>query len=119
MTTPLTIRVFDAVDTMDTKRFASYFSQESSIRFGNNPVLVGRDIVESGTAEFLGTLDGIKHEVVREWVLGDDTIVELTVTYTRKDGGEVTIPSLAAWSVDDEGLIDDYRVFFDVTPVFA
>ncbi len=68
---------------------------------------------------FFATIDGMRHDIVNEWVVGTDTIVELTVTYTRKDGRRVAIPVASIWTVGDSGLIDEYRVFFDLAPVFA
>jgi ketosteroid isomerase-like protein len=56
---------------------------------------------------------------VKEWTVGDDTIVELKVTYDRKDGQQVTIPCATIFHTDAAGKIDDYRVFFDVAPIYA
>jgi hypothetical protein len=41
------------------------------------------------------------------------------VHYERLDGGEVTIPVVSAWTVDDQARITDYRVDFDLAPVYA
>jgi hypothetical protein len=119
MTSDKTIAVFHAVDTLDAKGFAEFFADNGSITFGNNPAFEGRETVESGTAAFLDTIDGIGHEIVNEWVVGNDTVVELKVTYHRKDGQSVTIPAVSIWNYDGNGLIESYRVFFDVAPVFA
>jgi hypothetical protein len=117
--TALTREVFGAVDSLDSPAFAAFFAPDGRITFGNSPALEGRETVEAGTAGFLGSIDGIHHEVVHEWNVGADTIVELQVTYTRKDGNLVTIPAVSIWTVDAAGLITDYRVTFDTTPVFA
>jgi hypothetical protein len=119
MTSAKTIAIFQAVDTLDAKGFAEFFAKDGKITFGNNPAYEGRETVESGTAGFLDTIDGIGHEIVNEWVVGNDTVVELKVTYHRKDGQSVTIPAVSIWNFDADGLIDSYRVFFDVAPVFA
>ncbi|MFR9772755.1 nuclear transport factor 2 family protein [Nocardia sp. SC052] len=119
MTSALTAAVFHAVDTLDSKAFAGLFAHDGKTTFGNGPVLEGREAVEAGTVGFFGMLSGMHHEIVHEWVVGNDTIVELVVTYTRKDGREVSIPVVSIWTVGDSGLIDSYRVFFDVAPVFA
>ncbi|MFX0574551.1 nuclear transport factor 2 family protein [Nocardia nepalensis] len=115
----MTAAAFQAVDTLDAEGFAELFSPDGKVTFGNVPTLEGRDAVEAGCAGFFGTIDGMHHDIVNEWVVGKDTIVELTVTYTRKDGRKVSIPVVSIWTVDDSGLIDEYRVFFDLAPVFA
>lgn len=53
------------------------------------------------------------------WVSGDDHIAELSVSHDPLDGAQVTIPVVSIWRAADDGLIEDYRVFFDLTPVFA
>ncbi|MFF1821648.1 hypothetical protein ACFVWG_30375 [Kribbella sp. NPDC058245] len=47
------------------------------------------------------------------------TIAETDVTYTGLDGKDVTVPAISIWDIDDAGLITDYRIFVDLTPVFA
>ncbi|WP_433734083.1 nuclear transport factor 2 family protein [Nocardia sp. CA-129566] len=119
MTSALTAAALQAVDSLDAKGFAEHFAPDGKITFGNIPTLEGRNAVEAGCAGFFGTIDGMHHDIVNEWVVGKDTIVELVVTYTRKDGRKVPIPVVSIWTIADSGLIDEYRVFFDLTPVFA
>lgn len=40
------------------------------------------------------------------------------MTYTRKDGGTVTVPVVTIYRPAG-GLIDNYRVFIDLAPLFA
>ena len=40
------------------------------------------------------------------------------MTYTRKDGATVTVPVVTIYRASGE-LIDDYRVFIDLAPLFA
>jgi hypothetical protein len=56
---------------------------------------------------------------VNDWVVDGSTIVETAVTYDRLDGRSVTIPVVSIWHATDAGMIDDYRVFFDMDPVYA
>ncbi|MGV9817543.1 nuclear transport factor 2 family protein [Nocardia xishanensis] len=119
MTNALTATALRAVDALDAKGFAELFAPGGKITFGNVPTLEGRDAVEAGCVGFFATIDGMRHDIVNEWVVGNDTIVELTVTYTRKDGRKVAIPVVSIWTVGNSGLIDEYRVFFDLAPVFA
>ncbi|WP_433526814.1 nuclear transport factor 2 family protein [Nocardia pseudovaccinii] len=115
----MTTAALQAVDSLDAKGFAEYFAPDGKITFGNVPPLEGRNAVEAGCAGFFGAIGGMQHDIVNEWVVGTDTIVELAVTYTRKDGRKVSIPVVSIWTVGDGGLIDEYRVFFDLAPVFA
>jgi hypothetical protein len=65
------------------------------------------------------TVKGLRHAIVSEWHEQGDTVLELGITYDRLDGKQVTIPVVTIYHRRDDGLIDDYRVFFDLAPVFA
>ena len=54
-----------------------------------------------------GTLDVAVHD--------DGTA---TVTYTRKDGTTIALPVVTIYRGEGE-LIEDYRIFMDVAPLFA
>ncbi len=62
--------------------------------------------------------DGVRHDLVAQWDEGDAVIAESQVTYTRKDRQRVTIPVVTIYRSTGD-LIDDYRVFIDLAPVFA
>jgi hypothetical protein len=119
MTSGFNVEVFDYVDSADSVGFSKLFSPEGRLRFANGEPMVGRDAIEAGCRGFFSTIKGMHHTVVREWVSGADAIAELSVGYDRLDGGSVTIPVVSIWHRGDDGLIDDYRVYFDLAPVFA
>ena len=48
----------------------------------------------------------------------DTTIVQLEATHTRLDDGKVMLPAVTIYRRGAE-LIDDYRVFVDLAPVYA
>jgi ketosteroid isomerase-like protein len=118
-TRPYTRNVFATNDAMDVATIASLFAEDGRVVLGNGQPLVGIDEIRTGTTAFFGTIAGLHHEIVKEWNVGDDTIVELKVTYDRKDGQQVTIPCVTIFHTDAAGKIDDYRVYFDVAPIYA
>ena len=106
------------IDSMDARAFASHLSEECVLRYANNDEVVGRDAIETAIAGFYGTVKGLRHDVVEEWNVGDATILQFEVTYTRLDERQVTVPAVTICRRGDE-LIDDYRIFIDLTPVYA
>ncbi|MEN4476233.1 nuclear transport factor 2 family protein [Mycolicibacterium cosmeticum] len=119
MTVPTTAKVFAIVDAMDLQSLGDLFSERGSLIFANRPALVGADEIRQGVGCFYDTIAGLQHTIIGEWTVGADTIIELSVTYHRHDGGEVTIPAATMWRVDSSGKIDSYRVYFDLAPVYA
>lgn len=118
-TRPSTRDLFATVDTMDVPAIATLFAEGSRVVFGNGQPLVGLDEIRAGITAFYKTIAAVRHRIVNEWNIGDDAIVEFEVTYDRKDGRQVAIPCVTIFHTDADGKIDDYRVFFDVAPIYA
>jgi ketosteroid isomerase-like protein len=118
-TRPRTRNVFAMTDAMDISAVVALFATDARVVFGNGQPMVGVDEIRAGTTAFYDTIAGLHHAIVNEWNFGNDTIVELKVTYDRKDGQHVTIPCVTIFHTDAAGKIDDYRVYFDVAPVYA
>jgi SnoaL-like domain len=118
-TRPNTHSVFAMIDAMDVATITSLFARDGQVVFGNGQPFIGTDEIRTGTTAFFDTIAGLHHAIVKEWIVGDDTIVELTVTYDRKDRRKVTIPCVTIFHTDAAGKIDDYRVYFDVAPIYA
>jgi hypothetical protein len=111
--------VFRAIDSMDPAATANLLAEDAHMRFGNADPFVGREAVIAGATTFFGAIRKIRHTIRNVWTVGADTIAETDVTYTRHDGKDVTIPVVSIWRVGVDDRIEDYRVFYDVTPVFA
>jgi hypothetical protein len=118
-TRPHTRKFFATVDTMDVAGIAPLFTDHGRVVFGNSQPMVGIDEIRTGITGFFATIAGLRHEIVNEWNVGDDAIFELKVTYERKDGQQVTIPCVTIFHTDDADKIDDYRVYFDVAPIYS
>ena len=115
----LTTRVFAAVDARDAKAFAEFFAGNGRLVFGNGEPMVGAHAIAEGIGRFFTTIDGLRHQVRNEWVVGPDTVVELLVTYDRLDGRSVTLPAVSIWHLGNDDLIDDYRIYIDLAPLYA
>ena len=113
-----TTEVFADVDRMDATAFASHLAKDCLLRFGNADELAGREAIEEGIAGFFTTINGISHQIVDQWAVEGTTIIQLEATYTRKDDRKVTLPAVAVWRRGGD-LIDDYRIYVDLAPVYA
>jgi ketosteroid isomerase-like protein len=116
---PHTRDFFAMVDSMDVATITALFAEDARVAFGNSQPFVGIEDIRTGLTAFFDTIAGLRHEIVKEWNVGDDAIFELKVAYDRKDGQQVTIPCVTIFHVDAAGKIDAYRVYFDVTPIYA
>jgi hypothetical protein len=119
MPNELTQRVFQTVDTMRLDSIAALYAEDARMVFGNAEPLVGREAITAGIQGFFSTINSLQHQIVNDWHIGADTIAETEVTYRRLDDKNVTVPVVSIWHTRDDGLITDYRVFFDLTPVYT
>jgi hypothetical protein len=115
--------LFDAVDALDARAFAERFTEDGTFRFGNAPAVAGRQRIEESVAAFFSAIGGLKHNIVGvwsgAWESGAVTSVETTVTYRRKDATVTdAIPVTSTLRMRGD-LIADFRVFADISPVFA
>jgi limonene-1,2-epoxide hydrolase len=108
--------LFADIDSMDPDAFARHLAEDVSFRFGNADPVIGRDNVRDTWAGFCEGIAGVSHDVVEQWNETAATIVEATVTYTRKDNSTVSLPVVTIYRGDGE-LISDYRIFMDVAPL--
>src|SRR5262245_57073543 len=115
--------LFHAVDALNATAFAERFTEEGTFRFGNAPAVAGRRQIEESVAGFFSTIGGLKHEIVGvwsgAWEGGAVTSVETTVTYRRRDATVTdAIPVTSTLRMRGD-LLADFRVFADISPVFA
>jgi len=111
-------QLFSDIDSMEPERFTSHLADDVTMRFGNAEPIHGRDAVRDTWAGFCGGIDGVSHADGRRWESEEGTVVEAEVTYTRKDGGTVTVPVVTIYREGDGGIVD-YRILIDLAPLFA
>jgi hypothetical protein len=122
-TDPLVSDVFDSIDGMDAAGFAKAFTENGSFTFGNAEPVVGREGIVATVAGFFSSIGGLRHEISGvwsgTWEGGDVKSVEGNVNYTRKDGSMVPpIPAVSTLRLRGD-LIEDYRIFVDLAPLFS
>ena len=115
---PAREQLFADIDSMEPERFAAHLADDVTMRFGNAEPIHGRDAARSAWAAFCDELRGVRHDVLGQWKVDEVTIVEATVTYTRHDGGQVTVPVVTIYR-ERGSLINDYRIYIDLAPLFA
>jgi len=111
--------IFALIDQLDAHAVAALFAEDAVMVFGNNDQLLGRAAILAGNTAMLAHIKGLRHVVRQEWTVDDTTIAVTDVTYTRRDDKQVTVPAVSIWRVDGDGLIAEYRVYYDLAPLFA
>lgn len=111
--------VFAAVDSRNGDAFAQFFAANGSFVFGNAEPVTGPAAIAASTDQFFAMISGLSHAIHDVWETGRTVIVHLLVTYTRKNGSQVSLPCTSVWQGDADGKIANYQIYMDITPVFA
>jgi ketosteroid isomerase-like protein len=111
--------MFATSDTMDAEATAEFMTEDIELRFANADPVIGKPSYLETATEFLGSLKAIRHDLHHVWVVEDQvTASEMDVHYERLDGSKLSVPAAVIHRFRD-GLIADYRIFADITPLHA
>jgi ketosteroid isomerase-like protein len=111
-------RVFATFDAKDVSTLSAFMTDDVALRLGNAEMIKGKTGFVDAVNAFLGSIAGVRHEILTVYSDGDAAIVEFDVHYTRRDGEIVTLPCCNVFRLRD-GLIAEYRSYIDATPVYA
>lgn len=109
--------VYDRADALDAEGYAQFFEEDGTFTLANNPPMRGPAEITAGVTQFFGTIAGMRHEFLRTYQIGDTEIMEAAVTYTRKDGTQITLPGMAV-CVRNLDKIRESRSYIDIGPLF-
>jgi Domain of unknown function (DUF1857)/SnoaL-like domain len=111
-------RYYEVVDAMDLEAFKAMHSKNARVIFANYPAAEGPDQIAGAIGQFWSTIGGLKHNFVNRWDNPDESILEVAVDYTRKDGSSVTLPCVAILKPEGDK-VGELRIFIDVAPIYA
>ncbi|GAX38303.1 nuclear transport factor 2 family protein [Nodularia sp. NIES-3585] len=114
--------VFATIDQMKVEEFVAFFTEDAQFRFGNTDTVFGKQEIRVAITEFFSSIQGLNHNITGvwkgKWPMGDVVSVEANVTYIRQDGIVVILPATSTLRLKGN-LIQDYRIFMDISPVFT
>jgi len=111
-------RVLAVVDAGDAAAFVELLTPDAQFRFGNAPVVVGREAIRTVAAAFFAAIASSKHGVLGTWNGAATAVCEGEVTYTRHDGSTVNVPFVNVFELRGEK-IAAYRIYIDNSSLFT
>ena len=106
-------------DQLDLPLLMRWFGPDIDLRLANVPPIAGRAAVEATFADFWLGIKGMRHRREQLVTDGDTAFQGSQVTYTRLDGGEVTMPVASHLRRDAAGLLDRLWIYIDLGPLYA
>jgi len=110
---------FKDADKKDIDALAPWFGEGITVRFGNNPPIHGREAVTETFRQFFQGIAAMRHDRDTVIVDGDSICSAATVTYTRLDGSQVSMPAASVLHRDAGGKLDKLNIYIDINPLFA
>lgn len=109
---------FADVDAMRLDEFVDRHTDDAVVSFNDNPPAQGKEAIRGTIGGFWEMIDGLSHSILRRYEDGDTVILESDVTYTRKDGQQVTVKTASVLHRDGDK-VDRLAFYNDPTPIFA
>jgi ketosteroid isomerase-like protein len=113
--------LFAALDAGAVEDALSLMTEDITFRFGSSDPVVGHAAIASQFTTMAGAIASMSHRLCAVWTTGEPdpaVICEMTVTYCRHDGSELTLPCANVFRLKGRR-IADYRIYMDVNPVFT
>lgn len=111
-------KLFKAIDGKDSEAFSQFLADDMVFRFGNAETVTGRKRVVETVYGFFQSIASLRHEILHIWEQGNTVICHGKVTYTRLDGGILSVPFANIFTVKDS-LISGYLIFVDISALYG
>lgn len=112
---------YAAVDERDLAKMASYLDPDIELIVGNGAPVRGLGPVQKLVADSAERLRGTSHEIhaFHHDVASNRMIIEVATVFRRLDDRLVAVPAVGIAHFNSNKLIDKYRIYADLAPVWA
>src|SRR5258705_10615076 len=85
--------LLSAVDAAGFDVIEALVAEDVHFRFGNAEPTTTRSELLAAAQSFRTGIDGLRHDLLDLWEIGDDVVgATMDVTYRRRDGRDLTLP---------------------------
>jgi ketosteroid isomerase-like protein len=118
-TIDLLTEYYGAMESNDPRRYGTYYADDMSLTFGNDPTITGRENVVAAFTEVLKRVRSLRQDVVNVWEQnGGVVIYESVGVWNLFDGRKISINACTVLTLVD-GKFADQRIYVDNAPVLA
>jgi ketosteroid isomerase-like protein len=118
-TIDLLTEYYGAMESNDPRRYGTYYADDMSLTFGNDPTITGRENVVAAFTEVLKRVRSLRQDVVNVWEQnGGVVIYESVGVWNLFDGRKIAINACTVLTLVD-GKFADQRIYVDNAPVLA
>ena len=107
---------FAMVDTRDVDEFLTWYHDDASFRFANQPPARGKDAIRQVLEQFYRSITSMRHEKTGCWADADSGAFEAIAHFVTTEGVTADLPAVSTLRVRD-GLVHEFRFVMDATPI--
>lgn len=112
-------QLLHVLDAKDLPRYITFFRPDATIMVNNGtPTMKGTDVIQQGLGGFWQTFGSLEHEELNVYGTDKRFVHEALNHFTTLDGRKVTTRAVAFIDRDEEGRIEELRLYGDRSPVF-
>ncbi len=109
--------LFEAIDSKDAARFATFINEDGTFIFGNAPEVVGRSNIFNAVDEFFKSIKSINHTIDGSIQNETELAIYGTSEYTRHNGTKLLTPFCNIFKFKN-GLIQKYQIYIDLSQLY-
>ena len=109
---------FAMVDRRDLDEFLTWYADDASFRFANQPPAHGKAEIRQALEQFYELITDMRHEQTGLWADADSGAFEAIAHFETKSGKSLALPAVSTLRVRN-GLIYEFRFVMDAAPIMA
>jgi ketosteroid isomerase-like protein len=108
-------------ETFNVPEAMKLFASNATYQFGNYPPAVGiEQIKQAAASSHMDFIKSATFDVKNMFEAGGDVVTcEMDITYVTTDGRTIRLPCADLFRFDDQGLVQEMKIFMDAGPLFA
>ena len=111
-------KIFAADESLDLEAFVALLARDAVMRVGAGPDVRGHPAIRSLVKGlFAAQRMGIKHHLIRTWPGRPVMAYQAEAAMALADGRDLVLPYVNVLTLDETGMITDYRVHIDMSPL--
>ncbi|PXY02008.1 hypothetical protein DF185_04990 [Marinifilum breve] len=107
----------NALDSKNLEKVLEYLSDDCVLIAGNGEAVNGKENIGKVFEGFFPAVKSTAHDVTDIFESGESLVHRGTVTYTRLDNSQLTVPFCDVFKMKD-GLISEYYIYIDWSELF-
>jgi ketosteroid isomerase-like protein len=109
---------FAMVDRRDPDELVTWYTDDASFRFANQPPVVGKAAITAALREFYGRITSMRHEKTGAWADATSGAFEAIAHFATPDGRTFALPAVSTMRLRD-GRIHEFRFAMDASPILS